>query len=122
MRNRCWHGNCCIRIIQCSLQGFAQPAVFCGKHLINYVSEVIVNAKSQMPNEEASAQDENKRTRLTVFCVNFTVPSKNLQIRSGRTEVEEMCRIIDTFSLYCVPPALQEPSMGMDWFRAFLSA
>lgn len=76
-------------------------------------------SKRQMPNEEASARNENKRTRLTVFCVNFTVPSKNLQIRLGRTEAEEMCRIVDTFSPPCVPPALQEPSMGMDWFRAF---
>lgn len=47
MRNRCWHENCYIRIIQCSLQGFAKPSVFCGKHLINHVSEVIVNAKCQ---------------------------------------------------------------------------
>ena len=42
-----WHEKCFYGIIQCSLQGFAQPTVFCEKHLINDVSEVIVNAKCQ---------------------------------------------------------------------------
>ena len=53
-----------------------------------------------MPNEEASARNENKRTRLTVFCVNFTV-RKTCKFAQGERKLRK-CAVSLTRFLFLV--------------------